>query len=132
MQSEKTKIQQENEENKKLLLEHASKSTSQAKKQKEKNDKMVTEIQNVKEEYVSLKKKEDNIKHKNAEVENMHSSMVETLKKSTSFEINVKLLEEMIRVTDKRCREEMTQNEAKYGQHKQKVPRFERIYARQS
>jgi len=38
LQSEKTKIQQENGENKKLLLEHESKSTSQAKKQKQDGD----------------------------------------------------------------------------------------------
>ena len=109
LESERTRLDEENERNKTLLAENESKSTSLANIQSEKTKRMVTEMKNMKEEYLCLKREEDKVKHTRAEVQQMHDLMVEKTNKSNVFEANLELLEDKMRMTDKRGREKITE-----------------------
>jgi len=113
LKTENTRLEEESEENKKLLMDHESKSLALALTQTEETKLILEKMNNMEAKYVSLKNSEQSIKHKSDEVDKMHSLMVKRMNESDSFETDLELLEGKMKLTEERALDklrEMQQN----------------------
>jgi len=113
LKTENTRLEEESEENKKLLMDHESKSLALALTQTEETKLILEKMNNMEAKYVSLKNSEQSIKHKSDEVDKMHSFMVKRMNESDSFETDLELLEGKMKLTEERALDklrEMQQN----------------------